>query len=49
MSSFLFSFILLFTTTTDLRLMGTSPDEELTSYVYVAYGLEVFNQTNTDQ
>jgi hypothetical protein len=44
MSSFLF--ILLFTTTIDLRLMGTSPDEDLTSHVHVAHGLEVSSQTN---
>jgi hypothetical protein len=37
--------ILLFTTI-DLRLMGTSPDEDLTSYVHVAHGLEVSSQTN---
>jgi hypothetical protein len=45
MGSFLF-FILLFTTTIDLRLMGTSPDEDLISYVHVAHGLEVSSQTN---
>jgi hypothetical protein len=45
MSSFLIIF-LLFTTTIDLRLMGTSPDEDLTSYVHVAHGLEVSSQTN---
>jgi hypothetical protein len=28
--------------------MGTSPDEDLTSYVHVAHGLEVSSQTNTD-
>jgi hypothetical protein len=39
MSSFLF-FVLLFTTTIDLWLMGTSPDEDLTSYVHVAHGLK---------
>jgi hypothetical protein len=39
--------ILLFTTTIGLRLMGTSPDEDLTSYVHVAHGLEVSSQTNT--
>jgi hypothetical protein len=43
----LFNFILLFTTTIDLRLIGTSPDEDLISYVHVAYGLEVSSQTNT--
>jgi hypothetical protein len=47
MSSFLF-FILFFTTTFDLRLMGTSPDEDLISYVHVAHGLEVSCQTNTN-
>jgi hypothetical protein len=45
MSSFLFIF-LLFTTTIDLRLMGTCPDEDLISYVHVAHGLEVSSQTN---
>jgi hypothetical protein len=45
MRSFLF-IILLFTTTIDLRLMGTGPDEDLTSYVHVAHGLEVSSQTN---
>jgi hypothetical protein len=39
--------VLLFTTTIDLRLMGTSPDEDLISYVHVAHGLEVSSQTNT--
>jgi hypothetical protein len=29
--------------------MGTSPDEDLISYVHVAYGLEIFSQTNIDQ
>jgi hypothetical protein len=28
--------------------MGTSPDEDLTSYVHVAHGLEVSSQTNTE-
>jgi hypothetical protein len=42
----LFFLILLFTTTIDLWLMGTSPDEDLISYVHVAYGLEVSSQTN---
>jgi hypothetical protein len=37
---------LFFTTTVDLRLMGTSPDEDLISYVHVAHGLEVSSQTN---
>jgi hypothetical protein len=46
MSSFFFNFILLFTIKTDLRLMGVSPDEDLTSYVHVAHGLEVSSQTN---
>jgi hypothetical protein len=27
--------------------MGISPDEDLTSYVHVAHGLEVSSQTNT--
>jgi hypothetical protein len=27
--------------------MGTSPDEDLTSYVHVAHGLEVSSQTNS--
>jgi hypothetical protein len=49
MSSFLFNFILLFTTTIDLRLMGTSPDEDLTSYVHVGHGLEVSSQTNSSK
>jgi hypothetical protein len=40
--------ILLFTTTIDLRLIGTSPDEDLISYVHVAHGLEVSSQTNTN-
>jgi hypothetical protein len=26
--------------------MGTSPDEDLTSYVHIAHGLEVSSQTN---
>jgi hypothetical protein len=39
--------ILLFATTIDLRLMGTSPDEDFVSYVHVAHGLEVSSQTNT--
>jgi hypothetical protein len=47
MSSFLF-IILPFTTTIDLRLMGTSPDEDLISCVHVAHGLEVSSQTNRD-
>jgi hypothetical protein len=47
MSSFLF-IILRFTTIIDLRLMGTSPDEGLISYVHVAHGLEVSSQTNTN-
>jgi hypothetical protein len=47
MSSFIF-IILLFTTTIDLRLMGTSPDEDLISYVHVAHGLEVSSQANTE-
>jgi hypothetical protein len=46
MSSFLF-FFLLFTTTINLRSIGISPDEDLTSYVHVAHGLEVSSQTNT--
>jgi hypothetical protein len=29
--------------------MGTSPNEDLISYVHVAHGLEVSSQTNTDQ
>jgi hypothetical protein len=45
-SSFLFN-ILLFTTIIDLRLMGISPNEDFTSYVHVAHGLEVSSQTNT--
>jgi hypothetical protein len=32
--------ILIFTTTIDLRLMGTSPDEDLISYVHIAHDLE---------
>jgi hypothetical protein len=48
MSSFLI-FFLLFTTTIDLRLMGTSPDEDLISYVHVAHGLEVSSQTNSSR
>jgi hypothetical protein len=48
MSSFFF-IILLFTTTIDLRLMGTSPDEDFISYVHVTHSLEVFSQTNIDQ
>jgi hypothetical protein len=28
--------------------MGTSPDEDLISYVHVAHGLEVSSQTNTN-
>jgi hypothetical protein len=28
--------------------MGISPDEDLTSYVHVAHGLEVSSQTNTN-
>jgi hypothetical protein len=39
--------ILLFTTTIDLRLIGTSPDEDLIFYVHVAHGLEVSSQTNS--
>jgi hypothetical protein len=41
--------ILLFTTVIDLRLMDISPDEDLISYVHIAYGPEVLNQTNIDQ
>jgi hypothetical protein len=29
--------------------MGISPDEDLTSYVHVAHGLEVSSQTNRSQ
>jgi hypothetical protein len=48
MSSFFFNF-LLFTIIIDLRLMGTSPDEDLISYVHVAHDLEVSSQTNTEK
>jgi hypothetical protein len=29
--------------------MGISPDEDLTSYMHVAHGLEVSSQTNKDR
>jgi hypothetical protein len=45
MNSFLFSF---YSSPPQLTYgwMGTSPDEDLISYVHVAHGLEVSSQTN---